>query len=80
MGTYINKKSIEDLNNLTTPRLLGYYKAERKRKQRFVSTHTCDCGCGETDWDLKPSGYKVEKQKNEEWGSQPLPLNLRKVR
>jgi hypothetical protein len=41
----------EQLEKLTTKRLLSYYKAERKRMIRFKNRHTCEC-CGQTDWDL----------------------------
>jgi hypothetical protein len=49
--TNTNNKSKEQLEKLTTKRLLAYYKAERKRLIRFKNSHTCEC-CGETDWDL----------------------------
>ena len=44
-------KTKEQLEKLTTKRLLAYYKAERKRMIRFKNSHTCEC-CGETDWDM----------------------------
>lgn len=44
-------KTKEELQKLTTKRLLAYYKAERRRMIRFKNSHTCEC-CGETDWDL----------------------------
>ena len=44
-------KTKEQLEKLTTKRLLAYYKAERRRMIRFKNSHTCEC-CGETDWDM----------------------------
>ena len=63
----ITKKSFKLLNKLTTKRLLAYYKAERKRMMIFLSDHTCDCGCGEIDWDLNTDMYKQEKKHADEW-------------
>ena len=40
----------EQMEKLTTKRLLSYYKDERKRMIRFKNSHTCEC-CGETTWD-----------------------------
>jgi len=49
--TNTNNKSKEQLEKLTTKRLLAYYKAERRRMIRFKNNHTCEC-CGQTDWEL----------------------------
>lgn len=49
--TNANNKSSKELKNMTTKRLLSYYKAERKRMIRFKNSHTCEC-CGQTDWEL----------------------------
>ena len=49
--TNTNNKSKEQLEKLTTKRLLAYYKSERKRLIHFKNSHTCEC-CGEADWDL----------------------------
>lgn len=54
--TNIDNKSKEQLNKLTTKRLLSYYKAERKRMLKFKSSHTCKC-CGMTDWEMDPNEY-----------------------
>jgi len=52
----MTNKSKEQLENLSTKRLLAYYKAERKRMIRFKNSHTCEC-CGMTDWELKTTDY-----------------------
>lgn len=58
----------EKIKNLTTKRLLAFFKAERKRYHRLVSSHTCDC-CGEAEWHLYPNqesskqAYKEVKEK-----------------
>jgi len=46
-----NNKTKDQLEKLTTKRLLAYYKTERKRLIRFKNSHTCEC-CGEMDWEL----------------------------
>lgn len=46
-------KDIESLKDLSTKRLLSYYKTRRKDKHRFYSSHCCEC-CGMTSWELYP--------------------------
>ena len=44
-------KTVEQLELLNTPRLLSYYKAERKRHIRFDQSYTCEC-CGMRAWEI----------------------------
>ena len=39
------------IRSLNAKRLLAYYKSQRKKHHRFVSSRTCDC-CGEASWHL----------------------------
>lgn len=50
------RKSNEELNNLTTERLLDYYKAERKRFYKVADCEHCD-GC-ELNFGSECSGWK----------------------
>lgn len=59
-------KDIESLKKLSTERLLSYYKARRKEKFKFYSSHCCEC-CGELTWELKPdSSYSIRAKKTYE--------------
>lgn len=67
--TEIKKPTLaERIKNLATKRLLAFYKAERKRYHRLVSSYTCDC-CGEPVWHLyskeesSKQAYKEVKEK-----------------
>lgn len=57
----LNKKTKEELENLSTKRLLAYYKSERKRMIQYESSQTCYC-CGSASWHL----YNDEATKNAE--------------
>lgn len=59
-------KSVEQLQKLNTNRLLRYYKSERKRFYRFVSSNTCDC-CGERYWDLNKKQYGKQLKIYSSW-------------
>jgi 5-methylcytosine-specific restriction endonuclease McrA len=58
----------EKIKNLTTQRLLAFYKAERKRYYHLVGSYTCEC-CGEPVWhiyskeDSSKQAYKEVKEK-----------------
>lgn len=58
-------KPTEELESLSTKNLLAYYKAERQRLFKFIARHTCDCGCGETSWDLNSRSENAGALKKE---------------
>ena len=60
--------SYEYLENLTTKRLLSFYKAERARFLKYKGSHTCECD-DEYDWNLDPkyAYFFTEKEKIENW-------------
>jgi len=65
MKDVLNKiKDIKSLEELSTKRLLSYYKARRKDRIRFVNSHSCDC-CGCTTWDFHPKKDYAIRAKND---------------
>jgi len=71
----MKNKTKEELEKLTTERLLAYYKAERGRYYRHIANYRCGCGCGEMKWDIYADGerdhndYKEAKKEEEKWDS-----------
>ena len=53
-------KDIKEVDNLSTKRLLSYYKARRKERISFMNHHTCDC-CGSSTWELYPKDEASKK-------------------
>ena len=54
-----NKKTEEELNKLSTKRLLTYLKAERRRF--YSSGYFCDCGCDLPIWEAYQSEHYLKK-------------------
>jgi hypothetical protein len=52
----MKKLSIEELNKLSTERLLNYYRLQRRQKYGYI----CSC-CGEFLWDLHESDKYLKK-------------------
>ena len=51
--------SVEQLEKLSTKRLLAYHKKKRK----YLYTNMCDCGCGEQMWEIN-TGYEREEKEH----------------
>lgn len=50
-----------ELTNLTTKRLLSYYKVIRKKHEKLDNAYRCEC-CGEYEWDVRDGDFTKEKE------------------
>lgn len=57
------ERPTEYLDNLSTKRLLNYYRAERKRF--YTYGYWCDCGCDDFIWNVRPSSIHIKKKYDE---------------
>ena len=61
MESDFKEKSVDELNALSTKRLLAYYRAERKRFDVWHDGFFCEC-CGTPEWEFK-NGPDEQKTK-----------------
>ncbi len=54
------RKTDKELNTLMTPRLLSYYKTERRRF--YGAGYWCSCGCGEFIWEVDENQARMERK------------------
>jgi len=61
-------KTLSDskLKSLNAKNLLAYYKAERKRYYKKLSSYICDC-CGSFYWEINNREHAFEEIEFENW-------------